>query len=102
VRAGLEGADERRSGSTRVTPPARVPRTIPQTMRERIAQLEQRSAPCGVGIERLIDSPPELARQIAAIALQRRQRLADAAGSGGRGGTAHRVDAAERLVEDQR
>ncbi len=73
-----------------------------QTVREVIAQLGQRPAQLGVGLERPVERVCERARQIATVALQRRQALADAPRRGGGGGAAHGVDAAERLIEHER
>ncbi len=69
---------------------------------ERQAQVLDRAAVLGGGGERAVESVDERAGQIAAPPRERFEWAPDPAGGRRGRGAAHRVDAAERLVEDQR
>ena len=66
------------------------------------SELLDRPALAGLGPERKIERTAELARELAALAPQRRQVGSEAARALGRGAGRDRVDAGERLVEDER
>ena len=94
----------RSRGARRVRrPPATTPGLVADLVRatrRAPAQLAQRAALARAGAQREIDPLPELPRQVAPLAAQRRQMRAQPPGSlRGRARARDRVDAGERLVD---
>jgi hypothetical protein len=69
---------------------------------ERLAQVRQRAAIGGIGGEGVVEGVGERPRQVATVARERLELAADAPSGRRRRGAAHRIDPAERLVQDER